>query len=168
MAIALGVLVFKRSHPFTWVTLLFALSIASSSVGACDSKPTPEARAGHQYGDAVGIRLDAHGPVPALAVAFAVTKGRDPSPMVGPLATALYAAALACPAFVSAVSAGKTTRLELGAEHNALEALGARADEVGGPCMTAALGGKAVTMDRPEGMDVAIELRQAGDASTRP
>jgi hypothetical protein len=161
VAFALGVLVFKRPH---LLTLLLGLAITAG----CDSKGRPGAKAGHEYGEAVGIRLDAHGSVPALAVAVAVTKGRDPSPMVGPLATAIYAAALACPGFVSAVSAGKTTRLELGAEHNVLEALGARADEVGGPCMTAALGGKTVTMDRPEAMDVAIELRVTGDASPRP
>jgi hypothetical protein len=159
---ALGVFVFK---PTRW---LLASLLAASAVTACDAKEKAASKAGRQYGEPIGIRLDAHGAVPALAVAFAVTKGRDPSPIVGSLAGAVYAAAVACPAFVSAVTTGKTTRLELGAEKNVLEALGARADDVGGPCMTAALGGKPITMDRPDPMDVAIELRLAGDASARP
>jgi hypothetical protein len=150
-------------------SLSLALGVlAATSVVGCDSTEKHASKAGRQYGDPIGIRLDAHGSVPALAVAFAVTKGRDPSPIVRSLAGAVYAAAVACPAFLSAVTAGKTTRLELGAEKNVLEALGARADEVGGPCMTAALGGKPVTMDRPDPMDVAIELRLAGDAAARP
>ena len=90
-------------------------------------------------------------------MAVAVTKGRDPSVMVGPLATALYGAARACPEFVKAMSAGKTARLEAGAEKDALLALGAPADEVGGQCMTTALGGKTVEMDKPDAMDLVIE-----------
>jgi len=153
----------------TPVTVLVLASFALLSVAACDSKPRGEAKAGRQYGEPIGIELQASGPIPALSMAVAVTKGRDPSVMVGPLATALYGAARACPEFVKAMSAGKTARLELGAEKDALLALGAPADEVGGQCMTTALGGKTVKMDKPDAMDLVIELRLgAKDASTHP
>jgi len=162
IANAIGAFVFKR--PDARAILL----AVSAGTFACNSTPAPESKAGRQYGEPVGVRLEAHGAVPALSAAFAVTKGRDPTPLVGPLATALYGAAVGCPGFISAMAAGKTVRLELAAEKNALVALGARPDEVGGPCMTTALGGKPVTMDTPDPVDVAIELKQAGDASPRP
>jgi hypothetical protein len=162
VANALGAFLFNRHSS---LVILLALSCGAA---ACDGSSRPESNGRRQYGEPVGIRVEARGAVPALSVAFAVTKGRDPTPLVGPLATALYGAAVACPVFVSAMTAGKTVRLELAAEKNALVALGARPDEVGGMCMTAALGGKPVILDKADPLDVAIELKPAADASPRP
>ncbi len=126
----------------------------------CESRSDARAGSGPAYGDPVGIKIGAQGGVPALSLAVAVSKGRDPSPSVPGLAGAVHGAAAACPAFVAAIDAGKTVRLSFGARRGALEALGAAPDEVGGACMTAALGGKSVAMDRPESMDVLVELRR--------
>jgi hypothetical protein len=138
-------------------------------LAGCDGGKPGRAAVADRYGDPIGIQIEAHGAVPALSVAVAVTKGRDPTPFVGPLASAVHGAATGCPAFVAAIAAGKTARIELGARNNVLESLGAAPDEVGGACMTSALAGKPVTMDRPDPLDVIVELRSgAADASHQP
>jgi len=150
---ALGVFVFKLLGCGALFSVL--------SLSACDDgkKDGPKPTAGVQYGDPVGIELGAHGTVPALAIKVAVTKGRDPAPSVGSLATAVYAAAVGCPAFVSAISAGKTTRIQLSARNGAFVPLGAAADEVGTACMANAFGGKPANMDQPTPLDIILELR---------
>jgi hypothetical protein len=134
---------------------------------ACDDKADPKKASGVQYGDPVGLEIGAHASVPALDVKVAVTKGRDPTPSVSSLAAAVYAAATACPAFVTAVSDGKTTRIELSARNGAFRALGAAADELGTACMSQALDGKKADMDKPDPLDVIVELSlgKAGAAS---
>ncbi len=133
--------------------------VALLSSPACDDRGSAKGNASPSYGDPVGIRIGAQGTVPALTVAVAATKGRDPEPSVPSLAGAIHSAALGCPAFIAAMSAGKTARLELGARKGVFEALGASADDVGAACMSAALGGKPVAMDRPDPMDLIVELK---------
>lgn len=147
--------------PFLALATLVALS-------GCDDKSTTHGSSAKQYGDPIGIEIAAHGTVPGLSVAVAVTKGRDPTPFVGPLASAVFGAAQGCPDFIKAMGEGKTARVELGARNGALEALGSVPDQVGA-CLRAALGGKPVTMDRPDALDVILELRAAvTDAAHKP
>jgi hypothetical protein len=148
---------------FVFCLLAFALLLPAFG---CESKDDPKPKLSLQYGDPVGIQIGAHGTVPALSVGVAVTKGRDPTPSIPSIATAIHAAALACPAFVSAISAGKIARVEFGARHGVFESLGAPVDDVGGACISAALGGKPVTTDKPDPLDIIVELRlDKGDAS---
>jgi hypothetical protein len=175
----LGVLSFKACDffsPLSWPLVLSLptptwLLVAAVLAGlcACDHDKSGPPSIADKLGDPIGIEIQAHAAVPALSVAVAVTKGRDPTPFVGTLASGVFAAAAGCPDFVTAMNAGKTARIQLGARGNKLESLGAAPDEVGGACITAALGGKPVTMDRPDPLEVMLELRAgASDAAKKP
>ncbi len=119
------------------------------------------------YGDPVGISLDAKGAVPGLDIAVAVTKGRDVTPTVSSLAGGMYAAAAGCPAFLAAVGGGKLVRLKLSAEANVLHAPSPAPTEEAGSCMVHALDGKAITMDRPDKLDVLVEVTAKRDSGRR-
>jgi hypothetical protein len=140
-------------------SVVVAAAVASSV--AC-SKPDNV-----QYGDPVGIQIDAKGTVPALEIAVAVTKGRDVTPAVSSLAGSVYAAASSCPAFVTAANGGKAVRLRLTAEAGVLHAPKQAPAEEAGSCMVHALDGKAVTMDKPDKLDVLVEIAALRDAGSR-
>ena len=119
------------------------------------------------YGDPVGISLDAKGTVPGLDIAVAVSRGRDVTPAVSSLAGGMYAAASGCPAFLAALGSGKLVRLKLTAEANVLHAPSPAPTEEAGSCMVHALEGKAITMDRPDKLDVLVEVTAKRDAGRR-
>jgi hypothetical protein len=137
------------------------VGVAVASTAAC-SKPDNV-----NYGDPVGIQIDAKGTVPAIDIAVAVTKGRDVTPAVSSLAGSVYAAASACPAFVTAVNSGKLVRLRFTAEAGVLHPPAQTPTEEAGSCMIHALDGKPVTMDKPDKLDVLVEMTKHADTGSR-
>jgi len=133
---------------------LALLAAVAACLTACDD-PKNEV----QYGEPVGIQIAGHGSVPALSVAVAVTKGRDVSATVGSMASAVFTAAAACPAVVATVSAGSVIRLTLAAQANVLHAPAKLSEDPGAACVAHALDGKAITTDRPEVLDIIVEIR---------
>ena len=138
--------------------------LAGAAAAGCDDARDTGARAvptaSLVYGDPVGVRLDARPPVPALAVSLAISKGRDPGPSVASFASALGAAAASCPTLIRSVSEGETVRLELEARSGAFE-VGAAAAQTPSGCMAAALSGKPLQMDRPDRLDLVVDIKRA-------
>jgi len=130
------------------------LAALAMSLAGCD-----ESKSEAQYGEPVGIQIAAHGAVPALSVAVAVTKGRDVSVTVSSVAGAVFTAAAACPAVVATVAGGSVIRLMFTAQGNTLHAPAKLPEDPGGACMVRALDGKAVTTDKPDLLDVIVEIR---------
>jgi hypothetical protein len=135
----------------------FFFLAALLSTGACDD-PKSEV----QYGDPVGIQIDARGNVPALTVAVAVTKGRDVSATVSSVAGAMFGAASACPAAMTTLSSGSIIRLTMAAQGGTLHAPPKLPEDKGASCMIHALDGKPVSTDKPDALDVIVEIRAGG------
>jgi hypothetical protein len=133
---------------------LALIATATACVTACD-----DPKSDVQYGEPVGIQIAGHGSVPALSVAVAVTKGRDVSTTVGSVAGAVFTAAAACPAVVATVSAGSVIRLTLAAQGSVLHAPPKLPEEQGAACMARALDGKPITTDKPDNLDIIVEIR---------
>jgi hypothetical protein len=143
------------------MTLVTATAIFTAG---CDESSKSDV----QYGEPVGIQIAGHGAVPALSVAVAVTKGRDVSATVGSVAGAVFTAAGACPAVVSAIASGSVARLTLTAQGGLLHAPPKAPEDPGGACMTRALDGKPITTDKPDALDLIVEIRADGpDAGRR-
>lgn len=143
-------------------------SLACALVIACNRATSGDAAAAVAYGEPVGVELKGRPPMPPLAIAFAVTRGRDPRPTVASLASALESAAQRCPDFVRAVVGGEAVRFELRATRTTLRARDLPAKK-GGPCVKTVLDGKLLELDGAEPIDLLVEVRPvSGDASTVP
>jgi hypothetical protein len=143
----------------------FLLLVPPFVTGGCKN----ESKVMAQYGDPVGIELEAHGAVPRLKLAIAVTKGRDVTKVVSSVAGAIYAAAATCPSFVAATLAASATRLEFSAKDKVIYPPQAVPDEESAACMLGALSGKSVEMDRSDKLDIIVETRPSkGDGSSGP
>jgi hypothetical protein len=152
------------TRPLFFVGRFALLATATVCLAACDESTKNEA----QYGEPVGIQIAGHGAIPALSVAVAVTKGRDVNVTVSSMAGGIFTAAAACPAVMASVAAGSVTRLTLTAQGGVLHAPPKPPDDPGAACMTRALDGKAVTTDKPESLDVIVEIRaDVADAGRR-
>ena len=127
----------------------------AACLAACDESSKSDV----QYGEPVGIQIAGHGAVPALSVAVAVTKGRDVSATVSSVAGAVFTAAAACPMIVTSIAGGSVARLMLTAQGNVLHGPAKVPEDPGGACMTRALEGKAITTDKPDNLDVIVEIR---------
>jgi hypothetical protein len=131
---------------------------------ACDDGSANAA----QYGDPVGIVLEAHGAIPALGVAVAVTKGRDVTAVVSSVAGAIAAAANACPPLVAAVSGGSVARLAFTAQGGVIHGPAKPPQDPVAACAMHALEGKTVAADKPDALDILVEIRDSkGDGGHR-
>lgn len=139
-------------------------SMAGALALGCNRESDRDRDGRAPYGDPLGIELAGRPPAPPLTIAFAVERGRDPRPLVTSLASAFEAVARGCPEFDGAVAAGDTARLELRATQSGLttNVLSAR----GGACVKSILGGQVLALDRPEPMDVLVEVRSGSDGGS--
>jgi hypothetical protein len=148
-----------NERPRLYSASFFFLAVLSTCI-ACAACDDPKVEV--QYGDPVGIQIDARGGVPTLSVAVAVTKGRDVSATVSSVAGAMFGAASGCPAAVATLSGGSIIRLTMTAQGGTLHAPPKLPEDKGASCMIHALDGKPVTTDKPDALDVIVELRAGG------
>ncbi|HXX67514.1 MAG TPA: hypothetical protein VEK07_10050 [Polyangiaceae bacterium] len=133
----------------------------------CNRETGGDGAGAASYGEAVGVELSGRSPGPPLAIAFAVTRGRDPRPMVPSLASALETVALQCPDFDRAIARGETARIELRATPSSLRSKELSAKR-GGACVRSVLEGKTLTLDGTEPVDVVVDVRLASPEASTP
>lgn len=118
---------------------------------------TPEEKA-VEYGEPIGITIEASGGAPGLEIAFAATKGVPVEPFVPGLASAVHAAMKACPAFVAERAAGDVAQVAFALENGQVTRL-SQGRTAGETCLVSKLQGAAVPSTQT--VEVLAELRLA-------
>jgi hypothetical protein len=141
-------------------TILVAAAILL--LPACKGESKGDAARGPQsYGEPIGARVDAAGEVPAFEMAFAVTKGRDPQPLLSPLVSTMTAAVKGCPDFVAEAKSGDAAGLDFSLEGGAVKLREQEANTNGARCLTKAMAGKGLLPANTPPVDVRVEIRLA-------
>lgn len=124
--------------------------------GGADDKKTPTAA---DFGEPIGARVEGKGDVPTFEVAFAVTKGRDPAPLLGPLTGALSKAIAECPAFVVESAGEKVTAVQLSVDKGKAKVAPYKDPTPGVQCVAGKLEGKELASETFPGLDARAEIR---------
>jgi hypothetical protein len=145
-----------------------ALSFAGFSIvlalGGCDRDKSSELS---QLGEPIGAQLQADGNVPALSLAFAVSKGQDPVPLLPHIVGAVATAVRRCPAFAVEEKATITT-LAFTVENHTMK-LGPRPEAPPGVrCVASALDGKDIASAPARLLNGRIEIMISAPAAARP
>ncbi len=152
-------------------TVFAALSIASAVV-ACkkdDATPqdAPKAPVAADFGEPIGARVEGTGTTPTFEVAFAVTKGRDPGPLLGPLTGALSKAIANCPAFVVESANDQVTAVQLSVHKGKAKVAPYKDPTPGAQCVAGALEGTELAKETFPDLDARAEIRLPAPAAPK-
>jgi hypothetical protein len=132
------------------------------AAAAC-SKDKAAPQATTALGEPIGAQVPATAKMPALAIAFAVTKGHDPVPMLGALVSAVSQSVMACPAFVEEAKASSAdiTAVDFAIEQGKVKPVPRPASEAtkGRECLAAALTGKELGAATTPKIDGRAEIK---------
>jgi len=140
---------------FAFVGFMKPLFIALFTLSLC-SCHSDEAPVQKQYGEAVGVSMQASGSVPAFEMTMAVTQGKDITPLVPALSGTLHQAVASCPDFIKASSSGNFSTLAFtisSGQIKSLQVSGAHPD----PCLGKSLQDKPISSQ--ENLDVIVMIR---------
>jgi hypothetical protein len=141
-----------------------SLAFLLLAAAAC-SKDKPAPQGTTALGEPIGAQVPATAKMPSLAIAFAVTKGHDPVPMLGPLVTAVSQSVMACPAFVeeAKASASDVIAVDFAIEQGKVKPVPRPASEAtkGRECLASAMTGKELGAAATPKMDGRAEIKLA-------
>lgn len=141
--------------------LLLATSLALPGLAGCDSAGENAV----EYGEPLGITIEASAKGPGLEIAFAATKGVAIDALVPTLAAAVHAAVQACPAFVAERASGDVVQLAFAVENGAVTRL-SQGRTAGETCVVGKLQGAPISSAQT--IEVLAELRLPRPAGTTP
>jgi hypothetical protein len=146
---------------FARKALLFAPLLAIPGTVGCN---TSEEKA-VEYGEPVGITIEASAKGPGLEIAFAATKGVPIDSLVPTLAGAVHGAVQACPAFVAERASGDVAQLAFAVEKGAVTRL-SQGRTPGETCLVSKLQGAPISS--AQNVEVLAELRLKQPAGAAP
>jgi hypothetical protein len=135
----------------------FALMLVATAALACQK----EKASAPQLGEPVGAQVPARPNLPAFSIAFAVTKGSDPVPLLAPLVTAVSNAAAGCPALPKEAT-DNITAVDFTIAHGKMKV--PPPSTAGGKCLASALDGKDLGAADAAPLDARLELKITGPA----
>jgi len=137
------------------------LFVALSALACSKDKAAPQASTA--LGEPIGANVPATPKMPALSIAFAVTKGHDPVPMLGPLVSAVSQSVMACPAFVeeAKASSADVTAVDFAIEAGKVKPVPRPASEAskGRECLASAMNGKELGATTTPKIDGRAEIK---------
>jgi hypothetical protein len=140
-----------------FLTFLLAAGLCACSKG----KAQPEATTA--LGEPVGTNIDANAKMPATSIAFAVTKGQDPVPMLPKIVTAVSQAIMACPAIVDEAKASPAdvVPVDFAIEGGKVKPVSRPASEAtkGRECLAQAMLGKELGPATTPKLDGRVEIK---------
>jgi hypothetical protein len=125
-----------------------------AAFGCSKSKPPPA-----QLGEPVGAQVPARASLPAFSIAFAVTKGKDPIPLLAPLVSAVSSATAGCPT-LAADAKDEITAFDFKIDKGKMQ-VPPRPTPAGAKCLSSALDGKDLGAADTT-LDARVELKMTG------
>jgi len=150
--------------PFRSMNVLWLCGV--TLLGALGCKSGAKAHEDAQYGEPVGIQMEASGGLPAFEVALAVTRGVVVDPLVPPITTVIHQGLVACPRVVqTAATSGQVIQIAFSVRQGHLAKLSVSGVESDG-CLAQMLDGRSIQLDDKVGagrahpeLDVLAQVR---------
>jgi hypothetical protein len=137
----------------TW----WIVAVVVPFVVACKKPSTEEsAPSAKDYGAPIGVKVEGK---PTFEVAFAVTKGRDPEPLLGPLVSALSKAVSSCPTLVEESKTLGITAVQFALDKGKAKVAPYKEPTAGTTCLVANLDGKELAKDSFPPLEARAEIR---------
>lgn len=142
---------------------LISAAVVALAPVACDSSSGAEKPV--EYGDPVGIRLEASATSPEVELAVAASKGVDMEAAVMPLASVLHKAITACPGFIAERASGDVAQIAFSVTDGKVTRP-SRGQTPGETCVGDKLEGSPVAL--PGRFDAVAEIRLPQKAPATP
>jgi len=141
------------------------LAVILAAPVAC-KKPPPASETKIEYGEPIGVKMAGPSGSPPIEIAIAVTKGKDPSKQVEPLAGSLFAAVNACPDFIEAAKGGHVGEIAFTIEGGVAKVPKVESPHPSHACLVKGIEGKKLLPEGSEKIDVLAQMRIAGVAGS--
>ena len=144
--------------------LLFGIVLLGVTLACSKDKASPSSTSKvGTLGEPIGAELAATPKLPALSIAFAVTKGADPVPMLSSLVTAVTQSIVGCPDFVTEArkSQSDVIAVDFTVEQGKIKPAPRPASEAtaGRECLSKALDGKQLAAADSPKLDGRTEIK---------